>query len=311
MKRIFTLTFVLIFATCLSFSSVSRTVSYGQSASFARVAAWNQQGVSFDNQGQVSPIHKPDELRAAIAAINPDVIALSEVNSREAMDEIVATPFANGASYKVSMDSDQPTPQKIAVLFKDSPDISVDNRRAIPGSDDNQPDRLRKAWAFDVKIKNFDFLLIAVHLKSGRGATERATRNRQTTAIANFIRHEVTTKAEKDVLVVGDYNMIPSQDAQTFSKLSPGPASNEFLRYVSSSLSPPSHIDGCNHGHPTGNLLDGFAISRVQTHEWTGFIRILQLQTLLPNMGCTKYKNSVSDHLPLVARFRTSMPDDD
>ena len=307
MKKVFAITLALIGITCLSFSPVSLS----QSQTFARIAGWNQQGVEFDNQGVPHPVHKPDQLRAAIAAINPDVIALSEVNSRESMDEIVATPFANGATYKVSLDDDQPTPQKIAVLFKDSPDISVDNRRSISGSDDNQPDRLRKAWAFDVKIRNFDFLLIAVHLKSGRGSTERKTRNRQTRAIATFIRNETTHTNEKDVLVVGDYNMIPAQDAQTFSILSPGPANHEFLRFISSALPGPSHIGGCSPGGPTGNLLDGFSISRVQTREWTGFIRILQLQTLLPNMGCTRYKNTVSDHLPLVARFRVSSPDDD
>ena len=82
MKRIFTLTLVLIVATCFSFSPVSRTVSYGQSASFARVAAWNQQGVRFDNQGQVLPIHKPDELRAAIAAIDPDDVARHPIEVR-------------------------------------------------------------------------------------------------------------------------------------------------------------------------------------------------------------------------------------
>jgi endonuclease/exonuclease/phosphatase family metal-dependent hydrolase len=307
MKKVFVITLALIAITCLSFSPVSLS----QSLTFARIAGWNQQGVEFDNQGVPHPVHKPDQLRAAIAAINPDVIVLSEVNSKESMDEIVATPFANGFSYKVSMDDDQPTPQKIAVLFKDSPNISVSNRRAVSGSDDNQPERLRKAWAFDVKIRNFDFLLIAVHLKSGRGSTERNTRNRQTRAIANFISNETTNTNEKDVLAVGDYNMIPAQDTQNFSNLSPGPATNEFLRFISSNLSPPSHIDRCNHGQPTGNLLDGFSISRVQTHEWTGFIRILQLQTLLPNMGCTRYKNTVSDHLPLVARFRVSSPDDD
>jgi len=307
MKKLFTVVLVLIATTSFSFSSASSV----QQLSFARIAGWNQQGVEFDNQGVPHPVHKPAELRAAIAAINPDVISISEINSRASMDEIVATPFANGATYKVSMDDDQPTPQKIAVLFKDSPDISVSNRRAVPGSDDNLPDRLRKAWAFDVKIRNFDFLLIAVHLKSGRGPQERATRNRQALAIAGFIRHETATTSERDVLVVGDYNMIPAEDAQTFSKLSPGPANNEFLRFISSNLAPPSHIGGCSNGHPTGNLLDGFSISRIQTHEWTGFIRILQLQTLLPNMGCTRYKDTVSDHLPLVARFRVSNPDDD
>lgn len=307
MKKVLVVSFVLVALASLSFSPVS----FSQPITFARVAGWNQQGVEFDNQGVPHPVNKPAQLRAAIAAINPDVIALSEVNSRESMDEIVATPFANGARYKISMDDDQPTVQKIAVLFKDSPDISVNNRRAVPGSDDGQPDRLRKAWAFDVKIRNFDFLLIAVHLKSGRGNQERATRNRQTRAIATFIRNETSTTNEKDVLVVGDYNMIPAEDAQNFSNLSPGPANNEFLRFISSSLAPPSHIGGCSNGHPTGNLLDGFSISRIQTHEWTGFVRILQLQTLLPNMGCTKYKNTVSDHLPLVARFRVSSPDDD
>jgi endonuclease/exonuclease/phosphatase family metal-dependent hydrolase len=308
MKKLFIPTVALALAACLSFSAVTLS----QPTTFARIAAWNQQGVGFDSQGQAIPVNKPAQLRAAIAAINPDVIALSEVNSRESMDEIVATPFANGASYKVDMDDSQPVPQKIAVLFKDSPDISVSNRRAVPNSEDGQPDRLRKAWAFDVKIRNFDFLLIALHLKSGRGNQERATRNRQTRAIARFIRQETAASAEKDVLVVGDYNMVPAQDAQNFANLSPGPGSNEFLRFISSSLGGPSHIGRClNASAFTGNLLDGFSISRVQTREWTGYIRIQQLQALLPNMWCAKYKSTVSDHLPLVARFRVSLPDDD
>jgi endonuclease/exonuclease/phosphatase family metal-dependent hydrolase len=307
MKRIFTVTLMMAVFACLSLSSASAPAPL----TFARIAAWNQQGVRFTNDDQVIPVNKPAKLRAAIAGINPDVIALSEVNSRAAMDEIVATPFANGASYKVNMDDSQTVPQKIAVLFKDSPEISVDNRRAIPGSDDGNPD-LRKAFAFDVKVRNFDFLLIAVHLKSGRKNPQRLIRNRQTTAIANFIRNATSNTNEKDVLVVGDYNMIPGPDSQSFSNLSPGPASNEFLKFISSSLAGPSHIGECiNASDFTGNLLDGFAISRAHTTEWTGFIRIQQLQALLPSMFCSKYKATVSDHLPLVARFRVSNADDD
>jgi len=307
MKRVFILSLSLVLTASLGFPSVNLS----QPLTFGRIAAWNQQGVRFDNQGQVIPINKPAQLRAAIAGINPDVIALSEVNSRASMDEIVATPFANGATYKVNMDDNQPVPQKIAVLFKDRPDISVGNRRAVPGSEDGQPDRLRKAWAFDVKVRNFDFLLIAVHLKSGRGNAERTVRNRQTLAIARFIRQETVNADEKDVLVVGDYNMVPGQDAQNFSNLSPGPASNEFLRFISAGLGP-SHIGRCtNASEFDGNLLDGFAISRKFTREWTGFMRVHQLQALLPNMFCQRYQSTVSDHLPLVARFRVSSVDDD
>jgi endonuclease/exonuclease/phosphatase family metal-dependent hydrolase len=319
MKRLFTITpslftvnIVMVVVMCLGLSSIS----YGQSLTFARVAAWNQQGVRFTNQDEVISVHKPAQLRAAIAAINPDVIALSEVNSRADMDQIVASPFANGFRYKVNMDNNQPVPQKIAVLFKDSPDISVTNQRAVPGSDDNNPDRLRKAWAFDVKIRNFDFLLIAVHLKSGREAPERQIRERQAAAIAAFIKHEVDTKPEKDVLVVGDYNMIPTADAVTFSTLSPGPVNNELLRFISSEIpgQPPSHITRCiNETSFDGNPLDGFAISAVATQEWTGLIQLLPLHRTLPmpNKGCTRYNKRVSDHLPLVARFRVSGTDDD
>jgi len=260
----------------------------------------------------VHKVNKPAELRTAISAIDADVIALSEVNSRESLDEIVATPFANGARYRVDMENNQPVPQMLAVLFKDNPNISVSNRRAIPGSDEGQPDRLRQAWAFDVKIRNFDFLLIAVHLKSGRDTEEREIRTCQVRAISRFITAHTDATGEKDVLVVGDYNMVPTQDQRNFANLSPGKQNNEFLRFISSTLSGPSHIGRCTNASDfTGNLLDGFSISRLHTPEWTGFIRIQQLQALLPNMWCAKYKATISDHLPLVARFRVDGADDD
>ncbi len=308
MKR--TLSFTLfVLVVCLPSATFAQT--------FARIAAWNQQGVEFPtNQSGPVPIHKPGALRAAIAAINADVIALSEVNSRADMDQIVASPFANGFRYKVNMDNTQPVPQKIAVLFKDSPNISVTNRRAIPGSDDNLPERNRKAYAFDVRIRNFDFLLIAVHLKSGRNNTERNIRNRQASAIAAFIRLQIDTKPEKDVLVVGDYNMVPGEDDLNFDALSPGPSNNELLRFISTEIpgDPPTHIGECvNQSTFTGNPLDGFSISAVQTREWTGLIQALPLHRTLPTAfrGCTRYKQRVSDHIPLVARFRVNGVDDD
>jgi len=300
---------LIVTLTAASISLAVAAPSFGQT--FARVAAWNQQGVRFDDDG-VHKINKPAELRTAIAAIDPDVIALSEVNSRESLDEIVATPFANGATYKVDMENGQQVPQMIAVLFKDRPDISVSNRREIPGSEEGQPGRLRKAWAFDVKIRNFDFLLIALHLKSGRGTEERETRTCQTRAISRFIEQQTATTGEKDVLVVGDYNMVPNQDQRNFANLSPGNQNNEFLKFVSSTLTGASHIGECTSpSNFTGNLLDGFSISRVHTTEWTGYIRIQQLQALLPSMFCSKYKATISDHLPLVARFRVNGADDD
>lgn len=86
-------------ATMLIAALSSSSLVFGQSFTLTRIAGWNQQGVEFDNQGTVHPVHKPDQLRAAIAAMKADIIVVSEVNSKESMEEIVATPFPNGVTY--------------------------------------------------------------------------------------------------------------------------------------------------------------------------------------------------------------------
>lgn len=271
------------------------------------VAAWNVQGVEFNNAGVPQPVSKADRLAEAIAAIKPDIIALSEVSSRDELLRVVASLKQRGLSYRFTIPA-QPLAQKIAMLFRkgDDIDVQIGARQFIPGSDAGQTGRLRKALATTIKVGGFDFLFIAVHMKSGRSNAERKTRTTQATAIRTFIRKRVQATGEQDVLVVGDYNMIPSQDAVNFTAMSQG-----FLRFVSSDLTPPSHIGSCPGGTPAGNLLDGFAIGDAGTNEYVSdSAQILQLHTLL-GLSCDNYKRQVSDHFPLTARFKVSGTDDD
>ena len=141
-------------------------------------------------------------------------------------------------------------------------------------------------------------------------------RNRQAKKIADFIRDE-TAGDEKDVLVIGDYNMIPGQDNPNFRAMSPGSGSSEFLRYISteSVIGQISRIGQCVNGKAQGNLLDGFAISKTFTREYVPESMIIikpndSIFTSGAALGCTKYRNTFSDHLPLMARFRTNQDDD-
>jgi endonuclease/exonuclease/phosphatase family metal-dependent hydrolase len=280
-----------------------------------RVAAWNVQGVTFSSSGRPQPVPKSERLAQAIKIIRPDVIALSEVNSETELRRLITKLGNEGLIYRYTMlASQQPVAQKIAILFRQG--ISVSNQRLIPDSNAGSSS-LRKALSAQFKSGGFDFLLVAVHLKSGRENAERKTRTRQNRAIRTFIEARAQATGEQDVLVVGDYNMIPDKDQVNFEALSP--AAGGLLRFVSSEeFGLPgggfqtSHIGSCAGGRPAGNLLDGFAIARAGTQrEYVAdSAEILPLHNLL-GIGCADYKARFSDHLPLVARFTTDPPDDD
>jgi endonuclease/exonuclease/phosphatase family metal-dependent hydrolase len=241
-----------------------------------------------------------------IRSIAPDLILLSEVNPNNAAKDIVTNLGAEFAA-PVILDQDAGVVQNLAILHKST--VQVSAPQLIDGTNLKDVSFSRKALAADVRIGEFDFLLIGVHLKSGRNAAERAQRQRQTRAIAEFIAARVKG-AEKDVLVVGDYNMIPNQDGQNFQTLSNG----NFLRFVSSEAlsARASHISACSPFR--GNLLDGFAISRTHTQEFvTGSLRLLRFADF--KSTCSKFADPrastyVSDHLPVVATFRVAKDDD-
>jgi hypothetical protein len=232
---------------------------------------------------------------------------------------LVTELAALGDSYSRRIPT-QTASQKIALLFKSS--ISVSNVQLIAGSNAGSSG-LRKALKANVRIGNFDFIVIAVHMKAGRptnGSNQdpHVIRNQQATAIANFISNAILGN-EKDVLLIGDYNMVPGEDDENFARISPGAGANEFLRFISTeSLSgQTSHISNCS---PFGgNLLDGFAISKTFTQEFIGntlkIIPFTDTNIFSSETGtafnCTTYKGFISDHLPLIARFRANDPDDD
>lgn len=279
--------------------------AFGQTAT---VAAWNIEGFS--------PIgsNKAERIAKAIKNLNPDVILLTEVNP-----DSVANRIKNDLNgYSVTI-LPQSASQNIAILHKNS--VSVTNAAFIDGSDDGN-NRLRKALSATVKIGKFDFILIGVHMKASRPHNTadpkdpQRVRTRQATAIANFIRSATQGGNEKDVLVVGDYNMIPGQDGPNFAAMSPGPSSSEFLNFISRNL-PFSHINDCGDGDMAeGNLLDGFAISRQFTTEYVAnSIRVIPFDNAMfsidnETQNCFQYTDNFSDHLPLTAKFKTNNDDD-
>lgn len=281
--------FVLLFAVLFLTTSL-----LGQVDSTATIVGWNLKGLT------AIPDSRLPALARVIADLDPEVIALAEVNPDDVVDKLILELHKLGACYQGKI-IHQTGIQNLAILYKTG--IAVSNVELLAGSDDNNSG-LRKALTADVRVGQFDFKLIALHLKSGRGSAERQTRSRPALVVSHFIQLAMGG-AEKDVLVLGDYNMIPGQDEQNFADMNPA----GFVRFVSSEelVGQFSHIGS---GGTPGNLLDSYAISATQTREYIEkSLRIVRADQV---MGRTlaQFDAEVSDHLPMVARFRVFVDDD-
>ena len=253
----------------------------------AKVAAWNLAGF-----GGI-PDNKLERQIEGLALLDAEVVTLVEINPLSALETLRQGLEDKGVMYETSI-LPQANDLHIGVLFKRG--VTAQNPRFIDGSDLGD-DAKRKAFVVDMKIGRFDFVLIAVHLKSGRGSNEQQIRDEQAKVIGRFIK-ERREQSREDILLVGDFNMIPGQDVSNFHHL----GGDDLMNFLSSW----DLQAQCSHILEAGraNLLDGFAISRTFFTEYIrGSLRVFPMHWSM-DIGRERFRETVSDHLPFVASFR-------
>lgn len=254
----------------------------------ARIAAWNLAGFN-----KISPERLANQVEG-LAFLDAEIITLVEVKPFSHMKSIVDGLAGKGCIYENVM-LQQASDLNIGVLFKKG--VKAKNPRFIAGSDLNDAKK-RKALVVDMKVGKFDFTLIAVHLKSGRNPAQQKIRDKQCKVIGDFITDLRDKHKREDVLLLGDFNMIPGEDVSNFHLL----GGDDIMNFVSSwdLQARFSHI------LPKGraNLLDGFAITRTFHREYVrGTLQLFPMHWTM-DMGREKFRKEVSDHLPFVASFR-------
>ena len=253
----------------------------------AKVAAWNLAGFQ-----KISA----DRLKLQVeglAILDAEVVVLVECKPFAHMNKLKLGLKKTGCEYDSVM-LKQNGDLNIGVLFKKG--VKATNERFIQGSDLGD-DTKRKAMVVDIEIGKFDFTLVAVHLKAGRSAKSQKTRDDQCKVIGKFIT-DFRKDSREDLLLVGDFNMIPGQDVSNFHHL----GGDDIMDFLSSW----DLQDRFSHILPAGraNLLDGFALSRTYSTEYIrGTLRLFPLHWTM-DMGRAKFRKEVSDHLPFVASFR-------
>jgi len=264
-------------------------------ADTARIATWNLGGFH-----QI-PQSKLDNIIEGMRKLDADILVLPELNPLshgQAIADKLSEPA--GSCYKASVPDQPKARQEIGFVHKCH--VVVTNAGFVIGSDLGKRG-YRNAAAAHVKIDEFDFVLIGLHLKAGRGTSNRNFRDEQLEILSGYIQG-VLMAGEKDVIVIGDYNMIPGQDTDNFETLN----ADNSLRYVSSEdlSGQGSHISTSG----IGNLLDGYAFTNVDDPEYQeGSLEIVQMHDEL-GFTLSGYKAQVTDHLPLVAEFETEVDGD-
>ncbi len=255
--------------------------------STANIAAWNLEGFNG------IPARRIKKQIEGLTMLDAEVVALVEINPINVLEKIKAGLEKNGVTYN-SMILPQQDKLHIGVLYKEG--VIATNPRLIPNSDLGDPEK-RKAFVIDMKIGKFDFTIIIVHLKSGRSLPNQRIRDEQAKVIFNYIQ-ELRVQKREDIIVTGDFNMIPGQDISNFHHL----GGDDVLDFISSwDLQERfSHI--LEKGR--ANLLDGFAITRTYSKEYIrGSLRLFPMHWTM-DIGRDEYKRTVSDHLPFMASFR-------
>lgn len=259
--------------------------------STARIAAWNLKGY-----GGIRPEQLSEQVEG-LTLLDAEVVALVEINPPEALETLKAGLAANGLKYE-SVLPDQTSDLKIGVLFKEG--VTARGEFLLDGSDLGDRSK-RKALVVDMMIGRFDFKLIVVHLKSGRARRDQQTRDQQCKVIGDYISslRNSPDHEREDILLVGDFNMIPGQDISNFHHL----GGDDHMDFLSSwdLQARFSHILEASRA----NLLDGFAISRTYSTEYVrGSLRLFPMHWAMKDMSRQRYRETVSDHLPFVATFR-------
>lgn len=263
-------------------------VSYSQST--ASIAVWNLNGWGGVNEDRL------ERQAEGLSLLDAELVVLVEVPSEDALG-FLRQRLADRAGLDYhALFLPQHGDLHIGLLYKAG--VTVDNATLLDGSDLGDTAK-RKALVAEVTIGKFDFTLIAVHLKSGRELENQKIRDEQCTVIGQFIT-DLRGEANRnpDILLVGDFNMIPGQDISNFHHL----GGDDLIDFLSSwdLQDRYSHILSAGRA----NLLDGFAISRRYSTEYIrGSLRLFPMHWTM-EVGRERFRRDVSDHLPFIADFR-------
>lgn len=294
---------------------MSLLLAFNAGAAAFRIATYNVANYldqTTETRTEVKSAPAKAKIRESIRALNPDVIAFEEMGTTNALLELRDSLKAEGLDFPYwEHVSGWDTNIHVAVLSK----FPIIARH--PHTNDSfllSGRRFRVSRGFvEVQLRaadNFDFTLIAGHLKSRRPSPE-ADEAELRLQEARILRHIVDARLETDpnakIVVVGDFNDVKSSPSTKevigrgkFKLTDTRPAerngdtdANENPRYEPRNVTW-THYYGLEDSY---SRIDYILLSSAMSRHW---LKDETYIATIPNWG------TGSDHRPIVAAFSTN-----
>lgn len=227
-----------------------------------------------------------------------DIFALQEVENDAALSKV--TKYLSGYKYFVA---DCSGAQNVAFLY-DS--LVSFNEKGIYTPLQVGHERYRPGLIAEVKARNFDFVIMDVHLKSTSSfdktevKREEAVENRtaQAEIIRNWLDSALSSSKEKDYIILGDFNDSPNNEkSDAFEPL----INDKNIEIITKDMK------------SSGKFSDRYVIDNIIVSKSAMkrcFIQSLHLIDLQSQYSAKQLKG-LSDHSPVVVQFDIKSPDND
>jgi endonuclease/exonuclease/phosphatase family metal-dependent hydrolase len=250
------------------------------------IATWNVRNLGTTALGQVPT--DIAELADLIASLDLDVIAVEEVASIDAWNELAARLPEHEAvlSSHAYFDGSY---QKIGILYRGAT-VQLGSVALLSASYPFPRPPLQARVAFDDGVHAAVALdIIAVHLKAGGAADDVEERRDAIPILESHIRSQVDGGGEDEVVLLGDFNQVLTGDGTTVLAPLLGAPDRYTFRTRGAS-------DRREHTHASGRMLDHIVTTAGLAAELGA-----REATIVPlDETIDGYDIDISDHLPVV-----------
>jgi exonuclease III len=149
-----------------------------------------------------------------ITSLQMDVVAVQEITSTQAFDELAQRLPRHGARISSHTYGDG-SYQKVGVLFREDLMTPLDVRLLFPGSGYEFP-RPPLQVTFEMKTADgepgWQFTLITLHLKAGQTQDDKLRRAGAMQLLEEHVRSLVEGPANDEIIILGDFNELLTDD---------------------------------------------------------------------------------------------------
>jgi endonuclease/exonuclease/phosphatase family metal-dependent hydrolase len=268
-------------------TSTTTTTGTGGSAPSlpeASIATWN-----------IEQFPKTSETVARVVqhleTLAPTVIAVQEIASEPGFAELDAAL----ADYEGLLNDDPGAFIRVGLLYRSEVVTVSDVETLFPDQWLQFPRPPLKARLTVATDPPFDFVIVVVHLKAQLDAESEERRRQACVMLSQWLDGQLANGTEQDFMVVGDFNdkITDPPEWNVFTSFLDAPDKFRFLTMPAAEAGEYSYI-------PFQSFIDHILVTNDALDEYgNGETTVLHLDEQEPD-----YRTVISDHRPVIARFR-------